>query len=108
LADWLMVSRRRWARPSITPADFIAPPPSTKDQVEQMQKAAEERRQQEPAMRETAEHDARFEEIREQIRRNNQREEEERARYSRWTGRRIDGDDRDNHYDRGRGRERSR
>jgi hypothetical protein len=89
-------------------ADFIAPPPPpTKDQVEQMQKAAEERRQQEPAMREKAEQEARLQEILEEIRRNDQREREE-AHYSRWTGRRIDRDDRDDDLDRGRERERSR
>jgi hypothetical protein len=90
-------------------ADFIAPPPPpTKDQVEQMQKAADERRQQEPAEREKAEQEARLQEILEQMRRNDQREREE-ARYDRWTGRRIDrGDDRDDDYDRGRERERSR
>jgi MobA/MobL family len=86
-------------------ADFIAPPPPpTKEQVEQMQKAAEERRQQEPAQREQAEQEARFREILEQIRRDDQR-----ARYDRWTGRRLDGDhdhDRDEDYSRGRGRER--
>jgi hypothetical protein len=78
-------------------ADFIAPPPPpTKDQVEQMQKAADERRQQEPAEREKAEQEARLQEILEEIRRADQREreEEERARYSRWSGRRIN-DDRD-------------
>jgi hypothetical protein len=68
-------------------ADFIAPPPPpTKAQVEQMQKAAVERRQQEPAMREKAEQEARFKEILEEMRRNDQREREE-ARYDRWTGR---------------------
>jgi hypothetical protein len=86
-------------------ADFIAPPPPpTKEQVEQMQKAAEERRQQEPAQREQAEQEARFREILEQIRRDDQR-----ARYDRWTGRRLDGDhdrDRDEDYSRGRERER--
>jgi MobA/MobL family len=92
-------------------ADFIAPPPPpTKAQVEQMQKAAEEQRQQEPAARERAEQEARFAEILEEIRRANQREheEEERPRYNRWTGRRIDRDDRDDDLDRGRERERSR
>jgi MobA/MobL family len=89
-------------------ADFIAPPPPpTKEQVEQMQKAAEERRQQEPAMREKAEQEARLQEILEEMRRNDQREREE-ARYSRWTGRRIDRDDRDDDLDRGRERERLR
>jgi MobA/VirD2-like, nuclease domain len=84
-------------------ADFIAPPPPpTKEQVEQMQKAAEERRQQEPAMREQAEQEARFKEILEQIRRDDQR-----ARYDRYTGQRLDGDhDHDRDYSRGRERER--
>ncbi|HEY2185442.1 MAG TPA: hypothetical protein VGH39_10655 [Xanthobacteraceae bacterium] len=58
-------------------------------------------------MREKAEQEARLQEILEQMRRNDQREREE-ARYNRWTGRRIDGNDRDDDYDRGRERERSR
>ena len=84
-------------------ADFIAPPPPpTKEQAEQMRRAAEEQRQQEPAMREKAEQEARFKEILEQIRRDDQR-----ARYDRWTGRRLDGDhDHDRDYSRGRERER--
>ena len=84
-------------------ADFIAPPPPpTKEQAEQMRRAAEEQRQQEPAMREKAEQEARFREILEQIRRDDQR-----ARYDRWTGRRLDGDhDHDRDYSRGRERER--
>ena len=84
-------------------ADFIAPPPPpTKEQAEQMRRAAEEQRQQEPARREQAEQEARFEELRDQMRRDDQR-----ARYDRWTGRRLDGDhDHDNDYSRGRERER--
>jgi hypothetical protein len=46
-------------------------------------------------------------EILEQIRRDDQRAREE-ARYSRWSGRRIDHDDRDDDRDRGRERQRSR
>src|SRR5271154_1258287 len=91
-------------------ADFIAPPPPpTEAQVEQMQKAAEERQQQEPTEREKAEQEARLQEILEQMRRDDQREREE-ARYDRWTGRRIDGGDRDDDLGRGYGlgRERSR
>jgi hypothetical protein len=90
-------------------ADFIAPPPPpTKEQAEQMRRPAEERKQQEPAAREKAEQEARFREILEQIRRDDQRAREE-ARYDRWTGRRLDGDhdlDRDDDYSRGRERER--
>jgi MobA/MobL family len=86
-------------------ADFIAPPPPpTKEQAERMHRAAEEQKQQKPAQREQAEQEARFREILEQIRRDDQR-----ARYDRWTGRRLDGDhdrDRDEDYSRGRERER--
>jgi hypothetical protein len=89
-------------------ADFIAPPPPpTKEQVEQMQKAAAEERQQEPARRERAEQEARIREILEESRRSDQRAREE-ARYDRWTGRRIDGSDRDDELDRGYDRERER
>jgi hypothetical protein len=80
-------------------ADFIAPPPPpTKAQVEQLQKAAEQQRQQEPAAREKADQEARFREILEQIRRDDQRARQARER----------GVDRDDDYDRGRERERSR
>jgi hypothetical protein len=80
-------------------ADFIAPPPPpTKEQVEQMKKAAEQDRQQEPARQERAEYEARVKEILEQIRRDDQRARQAREH----------GVDRDDDYDRGRERERSR
>ena len=70
-------------------ADFIAPPPPpTKEQVEQMQKAAAQRQAQEPAEREAAEREARFREILEQIRRDDQR-----ARQARERGVDLDRDD---------------
>jgi hypothetical protein len=77
-------------------ADFIAPPPPpTKGQVEQMKKAAEQEKQQEPARQERAEQEARFREILEQIRRDDMRQRLRRER-----GEERDDDD----YDRGRER----
>jgi hypothetical protein len=82
-------------------ADFIAPPP-TKEQAEQMRRAAEEQRERDAAAAAEREKDARLQELLDQIRRDNQQ-----ARYDRWTGRRLDGDhDCDDDYSRGRERER--
>jgi hypothetical protein len=81
-------------------ADFIAPaPPPTKDQAERMERAAEERQTQEAADREAAEKEARLQELLEQIRR-----DDAQARYDRYTGRRLDGED-GHERDGGRGRE---
>jgi hypothetical protein len=79
-------------------------PPPTKEQAERMRRAAEEQREQNAAAAPEREKDARLQELLDQIRRDDQQ-----ARYDRWTGRRLDGDhdrDHDDHYSRGRERER--
>jgi hypothetical protein len=59
---------------------FFQPPPPTKAQVEQMRRADEQDRQQEPARQERAEYEARVKDILEQIRRDDMRQREQRGR----------------------------
>lgn len=68
-----------------------------------MERAAEERQTQAAADREAAEKEARLQELLEQIKR-----DDAQARYSRYTGRRLDGDDPEQERERGGGRERER
>jgi FixJ family two-component response regulator len=80
-------------------ADFIAPPPPTKEQAERMQRATEEQRERNAAAAPEQEKDAQLQELLDQIRR-----DDHRARYDRYTGRNLDDDD----HERGRERERDR